>query len=78
MKTGGVFFPPLCLLDEGTESDVAGDDAKDAQSANAKAADTDKSKAGSIADASSGSDSLTDEQRLHLKWKITELLGEAK
>ena len=73
-----VLFPPLCLLDEGTESDAAEEDTKDAQAANAKAADTDKSKAGSIADASGGSDSLTDEQRLHLKWKIAELLGETK
>lgn len=71
-----VLFPPLCLLDEGTESDVAGDDAKDAPSAESAGMDT--SKGGSAADASGGSDSLTDEQRLHLKWKIAELLGETK
>ena len=70
-----VLFPPLCLLDEGTESDAAADDANDAQSADA--ADTDKSKGGS-ADASSSSDSLADEQRLHLKWKIAELLERTK
>ena len=71
-----VLFPPLCLLDEGTESDVAGDDAKDAPSA--KSAGLDKSSGNGTADASGGSDSLTDEQRLHLKWKIAELLGETK
>ena len=71
-----MLFPPLCLLDEGTESDVAGDDANDAPSA--KSAGMDKSSGNGTADASGGSDSLTDEQRLHLKWKIAELLGEAK
>lgn len=65
-----VLFPPLCLLDEGTESDAAEDDAK--------SADTDKRKGDGTADASASSDSLTDEQRLHLKWKIAELLGETK
>lgn len=71
-----VLFPPLCLLDEGTENDVAGDDAKDAPSA--ESAGMDKSSGNGTADASGDSDSLTDEQRLHLKWKIAELLGEAK
>lgn len=65
-----VLFPPLCLLDEGTENDVAEEAAK--------SADTDKGTADSISDASGSSDSLTDEQRLHLKWKIAELLGETK
>lgn len=42
-----VLFPPLCLLDEGT----------------------DKKKVDNA-----GSDSITDEQRLELKWKLLELL----
>ena len=44
----------------------------------AKSAGMDKSSGNGTADASGGSDSLTDEQRLHLKWKIAELLGETK
>lgn len=63
-----VLFPPLCLLDEGTERDVAEDDVKDAAAGRKKEEDTD--------DISGRSGTIADEQRLQLKWKIAELLGE--
>lgn len=53
-----VLFPPLCLLDEGTEEDGEGpaDDRPDAEQ---------------LSD-----DRLSDEQRLELRWKLLELLGD--
>mgnify|MGYP004523443221 FL=1 len=80
-----VLFPPLCLLDEGTEP-LSGVDA-DSDPAKATAESSEMSGAAGVADsgvaASSGggstgssaqSDALTKEQKLKLRWKTLELL----
>ena len=59
-----VLFPPLCLLDEGTAGTGSSDDPQDT-------AEYDKDElAGSI----QADDSLTEDQKLRLRWKIQELL----
>lgn len=65
-----VLFPPLCLLDEGTDSTGSSDDPQDT-AANDAAADYDKEE---LAESIQADDSLTDDQKLRLRWKIQELL----
>ncbi len=80
-----VLFPPLCLLDEGTEP-LSGVDA-DSDSAKAAADGSEMSGAAGVADSgvaagsgggstgsSAQSDALTKEQKLKLRWKTLELL----
>ena len=80
-----VLFPPLCLLDEGTEP-LSGVDG-DSDAAKAAAESSEMSGAAGVADsgvaAGSGggstgstaqSDALTKEQKLKLRWKTLELL----
>lgn len=80
-----VLFPPLCLLDEGTEP-LSGVDA-DSDPAKAAAESSEMSGAAGVADsgvaagssggstgASAQSDALTKEQKLKLRWKTLELL----
>lgn len=57
-----VLFPPLCLLDEGT---VSSDEAEISEMTDDKSADE-----------MAEEQQLTDEERLHLKWKLLELLKE--
>ena len=59
-----VLFPPLCLLDEGTAGTGSSDDPQDT-------AEYDKEE---LAESIQADDSLTDDQKLRLRWKIQELL----
>ena len=81
-----MLFPPLCLLDEGTEP-LSGVDA-DSDPAKAAAESSEMSGAAGVADSdvaagsgggsigsSAQSDALTKEQKLKLRWKTLELLG---
>ena len=54
------FFPPLCLLEEGTDKEESYDE---------EAADED-------ADGKDASDDKSEEQRMRLRWKTMELLSE--
>lgn len=65
-----VLFPPLCLLDEGTDSTGPSDDPQDTVE-NYAAAGYDKEE---LAESIQADDSLTDDQKLRLRWKIQELL----
>ena len=80
-----VLFPPLCLLDEGTEP-LSGVDA-DSDAAKTAAESSEMSGAAGVADSgvaagsgggstgsSAQSDALTKEQKLKLRWKTLELL----
>lgn len=65
-----VLFPPLCLLDEGTDSTVSSDGSQDLVE-NGSPAGYDKEE---LAESIQADDSLTDDQKLRLRWKIQELL----
>ncbi len=65
-----VLFPPLCLLDEGTDSTGSSDGSQDLVE-NGSPAGYDKEK---LAESIQADDSLTDDQKLRLRWKIQELL----
>ncbi len=65
-----VLFPPLCLLDEGTDSTGSSDGSQDLVE-NGSPAGYDKEK---LAESIQVDDSLTDDQKLRLRWKIQELL----
>ena len=65
-----VLFPPLCLLDEGTGS-TDSSDGNQTLVENGAAAEYDKEDVGERIQAD---DSLTDDQKLRLRWKIQELL----
>ena len=65
-----VLFPPLCLLDEGTGSTGSSDGSQDLVE-NGSPAGYDKEK---LAESIQADDSLTDDQKLRLRWKIQELL----
>ena len=55
-----MLFPPLCLLEEGTDKEESYDE---------EAADED-------ADGKDASDDKSEEQRMRLRWKTMELLSE--
>lgn len=65
-----VLFPPLCLLDEGTGSTDSSDGSQNLVE-NGAPADYDKEE---LAESIQADDSLTDDQKLRLRWKIQELL----
>ena len=65
-----VLFPPLCLLDEGTDSTGSSDGSQDLVE-NGSPAGYDKEE---LAESIQADDSLTDDQKLRLRWKIQELL----
>ena len=65
-----VLFPPLCLLDEGTGSTDSSDGSQNLVE-NGAPADHDKEE---LAESIQADDSLTDDQKLRLRWKIQELL----
>ena len=65
-----VLFPPLCLLDEGTDSTGSSDGSQNLVE-NGAPADYDKEE---LAESIQADDSLTDDQKLRLRWKIQELL----
>ena len=65
-----VLFPPLCLLDEGTGSTGSSDAPPDTVE-NGAPAGYDKE---ALAESIQADDSLTDDQKLRLRWKIQELL----
>ena len=65
-----VLFPPLCLLDEGTDSTGSSDGSQDLVE-NGSPAGSDKEE---LAESIQADDSLTDDQKLRLRWKIQELL----
>lgn len=65
-----VLFPPLCLLDEGTDSTGPSDGSQDLVE-NGSPAGYDKEE---LAESIQADDSLTDDQKLRLRWKIQELL----
>ena len=65
-----VLFPPLCLLDEGTDSTGSSDGSQDLVE-NGSPAGYDKEE---LAESIQVDDSLTDDQKLRLRWKIQELL----
>lgn len=65
-----VLFPPLCLLDEGTDSTGSSDGSQDLVE-NGAPAGYDKEE---LAESIQADDSLTDDQKLRLRWKIQELL----
>lgn len=65
-----VLFPPLCLLDEGTDSTDSSDGHHDTKG-NDAAAGYDKEE---LAESIQTDDSLTEDQKLRLRWKIQELL----
>ena len=65
-----VLFPPLCLLDEGTGSTGSSDGNQNLVE-NGAPADYDKEE---LAESIQADDSLTDDQKLRLRWKIQELL----
>ena len=65
-----VLFPPLCLLDEGTDSTGPSDAPQDTVE-NGAPAGYDKEE---LAESIQADDSLTDDQKLRLRWKIQELL----
>ena len=65
-----VLFPPLCLLDEGTGSTGSSDGSQDLVE-NGSPAGYDKEE---LAESIQADDSLTDDQKLRLRWKIQELL----
>ena len=65
-----VLFPPLCLLEEGTDSTDPSDDRQETVSEDAVAGYDNGELAGSIRE----DDSLTEDQKLRLRWKIQELL----
>lgn len=65
-----VLFPPLCLLDEGTDSTGSSDAPQDTVE-NGSPAGYDKEE---LAESIQADDSLTDDQKLRLRWKIQELL----
>ena len=74
-----VLFPPLCLLEEGTENldNMTPEEIDKLKSegllTESSSSNTTDSSSGS--DSSSSSDSLTEEQALQLKWKTLELLN---
>ena len=65
-----VLFPPLCLLDEGTGSTDSSDGNQNLVE-NGAPADYDKEE---LTERIQAADSLTDDQKLRLRWKIQELL----
>lgn len=65
-----VLFPPLCLLDEGTDSTGSSDGSQNLVE-NGSPAGYDKEE---LAESIQADDSLTDDQKLRLRWKIQELL----
>ena len=65
-----VLFPPLCLLDEGTDSTGSSDGSQDLVE-NGSPAGYDKEE---LAESIQADDSLTDDQKLRLRWKIHALL----
>ena len=65
-----VLFPPLCLLDEGTGSTDSSDGNQNLVE-NGAPAGYDKEE---LAERIQADDSLTDDQKLRLRWKIQELL----
>lgn len=65
-----VLFPPLCLLDEGTGSDTAADRQQGQEKEASDPGYNKEELAGAIEDDTS----LTEDQKLQLRWKIQELL----